>query len=236
MFTAIRVHADAPAPSTIDPAELATLARVRTAAMNSDWSWNRLEDLTDEIGPTPLGLTGAGCRRVTRVAAAVRALGAHVALQPAKVPHWVRGEERAQLTEYPGRPERTTKKGGRPWKEARAVVDGVLWVLRTGAPWADLPGRYPPYQTCHRRFQTWVEDKTLERILRKLAEDLRDRGKLDLTEAYIDGSHAGAKRGALLLESLAAARRPRSWQWQTALAFLSPSGLKVVHDMSKSSS
>ena len=132
--------------------------------------------------------------------------------------------------------KRTTKKGGRPWKEARAVVDGVLWVLRTGAPWADLPRRYPPYQTCHRRFQTWVEDKTLERILRSLAEDLRDRGKLDLSEAYIDGSHAGAKRGALLLEKLAAAKRPRSWQWQTALAFLSPWGLRVVSEMSRSSS
>ncbi|MGN6106574.1 MAG: transposase, partial [Kofleriaceae bacterium] len=90
---------------------------------------------------------------------------------------------------------RTTKKGGRPYVEVRAVLDGVLWVLRTGAPWADLPRRYPPYQTCHRRFQTWIEDKTLERLLRKLAEDLRDRGNLDLTEAYIDGSHAGAKGG-----------------------------------------
>ncbi|HSN30294.1 MAG TPA: IS5 family transposase, partial [Kofleriaceae bacterium] len=94
--------------------------------------------------------------------------------------------------------KRTTKKGGRPWKETRDVVNGVLWVLRTGAPWADLPRRYPPYQTCHRRFQTWVEEKTLERLLRRLAEDLRDRGKLDLTEAFIDGSHAGAKRGALM--------------------------------------
>jgi transposase len=131
---------------------------------------------------------------------------------------------------------RTTKRGGRPYIEVRHVLDGVLWVLRTGAPWADLPRRYPPYQTCHRRFQTWVEDKTLERILRRLAEDLRDRGKLDLTEAYIDGSHAGAKRGELLLAKLAAAKRPRSWRWQTALAFLSPWGLKVVHEMSKSSS
>ena len=132
--------------------------------------------------------------------------------------------------------KRTTKKGGRPWRDPRDVVNGVMWILRTGAPWADLPGRYPPYQTCHRRFQTWVEDGALERMLRRLAEDLRDRGKLDLTEAFIDGSHAGAKRGALLLESLGAAKRPRSWQWQTALAFLSPSGLKVVHDMSRSSS
>ena len=44
---------------------------------------------------------------------------------------------------------------GRPWKDRRAVLNGILWVLRTGAPWADLPDRYPPYQTCHRRFQQW---------------------------------------------------------------------------------
>ena len=42
---------------------------------------------------------------------------------------------------------------GRPWRDTRAVLNGVLWVLRTGAPWHDLPDRYPPYQTCHRRFQ-----------------------------------------------------------------------------------
>lgn len=36
---------------------------------------------------------------------------------------------------------------GRPFREARAVLNGVLWVLRTGAPWHDLPARYPPYQT-----------------------------------------------------------------------------------------
>ncbi|WP_448518267.1 transposase, partial [Rhodoflexus sp.] len=33
---------------------------------------------------------------------------------------------------------------------------GILWVLRTGAAWKDLPDRYPPYQTCHRRYQQWV--------------------------------------------------------------------------------
>src|SRR6187455_161645 len=125
---------------------------------------------------------------------------------------------------------------GRPWTDARAVLNGVLWVLRTGAPWADLPRRYPPYQTCHRRFQEWIKDGLLERLLRALAEDLRDRGKVDLTEAYVDGSHAGAKRGVLLLERLDAAKRPRSWRWQTAMAFLSPVGLRVVREMSKSSS
>ena len=41
---------------------------------------------------------------------------------------------------------------GRPWKDRRAVLNGILWVLRTGAPWVDIPDRYPSYQTCHRRF------------------------------------------------------------------------------------
>ena len=35
-----------------------------------------------------------------------------------------------------------SKQGGRPWRSARDVLNGVLWVLRTGAPWADLPRRY----------------------------------------------------------------------------------------------
>jgi len=41
---------------------------------------------------------------------------------------------------------RTSAKGGRPWRDPRDVLHGILWVLRTGAPWADLPRRYPPYQ------------------------------------------------------------------------------------------
>ena len=130
----------------------------------------------------------------------------------------------------------TTPRGGRPWRDPRDVLNGMLWVLRTGAPWADMPRRYPPYQTCHDRFQKWEREGVFDRILTTLAEDLRARGKLDLTEAYIDGTHAGAKRGVLRLELLDAARRPRSWRWQTAMAFLSPSGLRVVSAMKRSSS
>ena len=67
-------------------------------------------------------------------------------------------------------------KGGRPWRDPRDIVSAVMWILRTGAPWADLPRRYPPYQTCHRRFQRWCRDGTLERALRSLAEVLYNRG------------------------------------------------------------
>ena len=132
--------------------------------------------------------------------------------------------------------QRTTERGGRPWRDPRDVLNGILWVLRTGAPWADLPRRYPPPQTCHDRFQKWEQEGVLDRVLTTLAEDLRRRGKVDLSEAFIDGTHAGAKRGVLRLGSLAAAKRPRSWQWQTAMAFLSPSGLQVVSAMKRSSS
>ncbi|NOJ94056.1 transposase [Corallococcus coralloides] len=48
--------------------------------------------------------------------------------------------------------QRTSAKSGRHWRDPRDVLNGILWVLRAGAPWADLPGLYPSYQTCHRRF------------------------------------------------------------------------------------
>src|SRR5438105_3542094 len=83
---------------------------------------------------------------------------------------------------------------GRPWKETREVLDGIFWVLRTGAAWQDLPKEFLPYQTCHRRFQSWVRSGVLKRVLRTLAEDLKDRGGLDLSECFIDGTFVSAKK------------------------------------------
>jgi transposase len=131
---------------------------------------------------------------------------------------------------------RTTRKGGRPWRDPRDVLNGVLWILRTGAQWSELPSKYPPPATCHRRFTRWNEKGVFTKILRALLEHLRDVGKVDLTEAYIDGSHAGAKRGALMLAAHDVARRPRSWQLSTAMVFLSPLGLRAVSAMKRSSS
>jgi transposase len=94
------------------------------------------------------------------------------------------------------RPKRRSAGRGRPWQDTRAVPNGVLWVLGTGAQWRELPQKYPPYQTCHRRFQQWgVRAGKLERVLRVLAEELQARGKLDLEEAFIDASFTGAKKG-----------------------------------------
>src|SRR5438105_11153496 len=111
---------------------------------------------------------------------------------------------------------------GRPWRDPRDVLNGILWILRTGAPWQDLPDRYPSYQTCHRRFQRWVDRGTLRDVLKALAADLQARGGLDLSEAFIDGSFASAKKKAAASARPSAAKGPRSWPLQTALVFLSP--------------
>ena len=111
---------------------------------------------------------------------------------------------------------------GRPWRDPRDVLNGILWILRTGAPWKDLPDRYPSYQTCHRRFQRWVDHGVLKRVVHALAQDLHARGGLDLSETFIDGSFASAKKKGVTSARPSAGRAPRSWQWQTALVFLSP--------------
>src|SRR5262249_2751992 len=86
---------------------------------------------------------------------------------------------------------------GRPGRGSGAVSNGILWILRTGAQWTDLPERYPPYQTCHRRFQRWVRDGTLECVLEALARDLKKRGGLDLSECFTRGTFVAAKKGGL---------------------------------------
>lgn len=81
-----------------------TLAKVRDAALQSDFAWRQLATLTDEIGPRLTGSAQADTA-VTRLADAMKREGFKVTLQPAWVPHWVRGEERATLVDFPGHTE-----------------------------------------------------------------------------------------------------------------------------------
>ena len=120
---------------------------------------------------------------------------------------------------------------GRKPRDPREVLNGILWILRTGAPWKDMPQRYPPYQTCHRRFQQWTRAGVFRRILMELAEDLHENGDIDIREAFIDGSFAPAKKGVLLSARQSVAKAPRSWPSQTLLVFLSPLTLRVLRPM-----
>jgi len=132
-------------------------------------------------------------------------------------------EQWQRIADFIPKPKAGPGKPGRPPRDPRKVLNGILWVLRTGAPWADLPERYPPPATCHRRFQEWTRCGVFEKILAALAEDLRKRGGIDLSEGFIDGTFAPAKKGAMAWARPNAAKAPKSWALQTLKVFLSPS-------------
>jgi transposase len=97
----------------------------------------------------------------------------------------------------PAAPPRKMNRG-RPRADARKVLNSILWVLRTGASWDDLPkegkeGRFVAFQTAHRYLQNWVDDGTFRKVVTALAKE----ADLNLSECFIDGSFIPAKGGAL---------------------------------------
>jgi transposase len=128
-------------------------------------------------------------------------------------------------------PPRREDGRGRPWRDTREVMNGVLWILRSGARWQDLPDRFPPYQTCHRRFQLWSRDGTLRAVLEALARHLEERGEIDLSECFIDGTFVVAKKGGALWAPPNGAKARSSWEWQTFMVFLSPSTRRALRRM-----
>jgi carboxypeptidase Q len=96
-------------PSPIGPDLLRELRSVRDAALSSDYAWRQLAHLTENIGPRPAGSPQAQAA-AEYVAAEMRKLGLDVHLDPATVSHWVRGEEKAELVEFPGQSPQTTQK------------------------------------------------------------------------------------------------------------------------------
>jgi transposase len=85
---------------------------------------------------------------------------------------------------------------GRPWKDHRRVIDGILWVLHTGSPWRDLPGYFGRWKTVHGRFNRWRRDGTWDRLLTGLQAQAHAGGLLDWEMFCIDGSVVRASRAA----------------------------------------
>jgi carboxypeptidase Q len=108
-FVLALLRPDSAAAAEPPAVDAATLARIRDAAMATDWAYQRLTDLADTIGPRLSGSPGAEAA-VGQVAESLRAAGLQVRLQPVKVPHWVRGEERGELVDYAGRPNGVTQR------------------------------------------------------------------------------------------------------------------------------
>jgi transposase len=87
-------------------------------------------------------------------------------------------------------------KAGRPFKDHRLIINGILWILHTGAPWRDLPERYGPWKTVCDRLYRWRQDGTLVRIVTSLLDQLDDAGRIDHDLWCIDGSVIRASRAA----------------------------------------
>jgi len=85
---------------------------------------------------------------------------------------------------------------GRPRADDRAVLNGILYVLRAGCPWEEVPLRYGSPATCWRRLRGWESDGTWERIWQTLLQSLDEQGRLEWSKAFLDGSFVPAIGGS----------------------------------------
>lgn len=102
--------------------------------------------------------------------------------------------------------------GGRPSKPHRPMVEAMIWVLRTGAPWRDLPPAYGPWQSVYTRFSRWSKSGVLQHLLQGLAEERDEEGYLidaTIVRAHQDASGA-RKRGARSRSAARGAAHPPS--------------------------
>jgi len=126
----------------------------------------------------------------------------------------------------PARP--TSAKGGRPPVDERKCFEGILWVLKTGARWKDLPSEFPSPATCWRRMNEWAESGVLEAIWTAFLDELDDRQLLDWDEVFVDGTFSPAKKGGFAWERPSAGREPSGCFWLMARVFLWHAGPRVL--------
>ena len=119
--------------------------------------------------------------------------------------------------------KRVGAKGGRPTALSRNCFEGILWVLRSGARWKDMPPRFPSYATCWRRFAQWSAAGLWDVAMKRLLDELDRRGKLNWNEGFADGTFASAKKGVISSARPSVARAPRSWHWSMGTACHLPS-------------
>jgi len=101
--------------------------------------------------------------------------------------------------------------GGRPRCPVRDCVEGILWVLTTGARWKDLPRHFPSSTTCWRRHDEWSRSGIWETCWARLLGKLDRAGRINHEESFADGTFSSAKKGVIRLARRNAARVPRRW-------------------------
>ena len=104
-----------------------------------------------------------------------------------------------------------TRAGGRPPIQPRAVLEALLWMLRNGGPWKDLPKYFPSESTCRRRLHDWTESGLLCEVWSRLVDLADELGWIDWDQLIADGTFCRAKKGANW--SARAGREPAPQLW-----------------------
>jgi transposase len=121
---------------------------------------------------------------------------------------------------------RSTARTGRPGKDPRLMLDGILWILGTGAPWRDLPERFGSCKTVHRYFSDWRREGVFAAIIEALQVKLDARGLIDWELWCVDGSNVRASRAAAGADKKVSSGTPtsrRTTRWAAREAGLDPS-------------
>jgi len=86
-------------------------------------------------------------------------------------------------------------RGGR-WNDHRTTLNGMFWILNSGAQWRDMPARYGRWKSVYDRYRRWTREGLFDRILRRLHVQLDDEGRIDWSVFDVDGSNIRADRSA----------------------------------------
>jgi transposase len=117
-------------------------------------------------------------------------------------------------------PERSPR-GGQVPAPNRVCLEGVLWLLRSGARYKDIPKHFPSGSTCWRRLALWYEQDLLIDIWQKLLGMLDEQSLLEWEECFADGTFSPAKKGAKVSARPNAAREQNLWWLRMGKAFRS---------------
>jgi len=91
-------------------------------------------------------------------------------------------------------PENTGE--GRPSKPNREILNGIVWVVKTGSPWRDLPERFGPWETVYSRFRLWSQNDVFKEVFESLTHDADMQDvSIDSTSCKAHQHAAGAKKG-----------------------------------------
>ena len=102
---------------------------------------------------------------------------------------------------------------GRPRRDRREVLNAGCWVVRTGAPWRDLPERFGPWKSIYHCFNQWCKDGTWDRIVQALQIRLDAEGKIDWDLWCVDGSSIRASHAAAGGGKKGAKKSPKTTLW-----------------------